>query len=561
MAAPLSWLKRTITSGGKWLTRWGRSGWTGLRARNWRAVFSLRSWADGLENLVVFLLRAGTLALMLLFGAVVYHLMGDQGYVLEPFTVPKKLEEAGYDGQVIAQRIQDQVAQLKEEASSVKEDSLQILGQETADLSLPIMGVGLSLRSVAYQLREVLGRPNKTIRGEITHLDDTYEIQVRMTDYPTVTYRVPIDSLGESVTLDRLFRRTAEGIIGSTDPYRLALICYHSERYEEAVVQIRRMLEERSEEAHWAYLAWGVVLSEQGNPAAAVEKFQRANQVAPDFPLPYFNLASALHDLEDIPGAITAQERGLELDPDNTWQWNYLAWLYHLNQDYEASDQAYATAISTTNSGEDLRGLYMNWADKKMARRDMEGALALIAVVEDRFGEDADSYISRAIYALAQQDTVNAYRMILDAFELDPSNSGAINYASNGAMQLKDYGRVLDIYRRAQVDERNTSLTQNLLNRAAMAFNYTGQHDSALAVIQRAILVDPNYATPYTTLGEAYYFLGRRDSCYFYIAKALDLGFNPDALRASNPPYDELNLQPEFRALLARYEEDEADVR
>lgn len=541
--------------------RWGRRLRGLFSGRRWPRGRDLRNWADGLETFIGLVLRLATLALLLLLGVLIYHLMGDQGYVLQPFSVPQHLEAAGYNGRVVAQRIQDQIGRLKEEGTSVKDDSLLIKGEDQPDLSLPIMGVGLSLRSVAYQLREVLGRRNKTIQGEITLLDDVYAIQVRMTDFPAVAHQIPIDSTGEMAALDRLLRAAAEDILGHTDPYRLALVCYRQRRFEEAIEQIRRMLQERPEEAQWAYLAWGLVLQEQGRRREAISKYERAAAVDPAFALPFFNLANLYEELGDIDAAAESLRRGLDIDPDSPWQWNYLGWLEHLREAYAASDSAYLKAAQYADTDEDLRAIYMNWSDKRMSRNDLDGALEVIEAVEDRFGEDSYSYVARCLHALVLQDTMQAYHYIKEAFAMDPSNPAAINIGLQGALLLADFEQALSFYRQAQFDQSSTEDVQSAMNLAAMAHNFTGGHDSAYALIQQAIRLDTTDATPYTTLAETHFYLERKDSCLFYLEKALRMGFPPEELSPAEPPYDQLARWPEFQALLERYCEPEVDIR
>ena len=347
---------------------------------------SLRSLSESFEHFVGFILRLGTLALIVFFILFIIRLFDDHGYVLDKFSVPKALDESGYNGQVVALRIHDEVVLLKEFAGSIKDDSLELQGIQE-DLSLDVLGVGLSLRSLTYQLRAILGKENKTIRGDVTRVGDRYEMKLRMSGYEPASLQVFVEDGEEAEALDRLFRRAGEQIIRNTDPYRLALICTKEERYEEAVEVIREMIRERPAEAHWAYLAWGKVLEDLGEEEKAVERFRKCAELKPDFSLGWLRLSFALDRIEQSEESITAMRKVVELEPDNCWRINSLAWLLFRNDYFEEIDSLYAVALSVAETEEDRVGICLNWVESKFNREDMQGALTLIEEYEDEIGE------------------------------------------------------------------------------------------------------------------------------------------------------------------------------
>ena len=96
---------------------------------------------------------------------------------------------------------------------------------------------------------------------------------------------------------------------------------------------------------------------------------------------------------------------------------------------------------------------------------------------------------------------------------------------------------------------------------SAMAYNFLEQHDSAQAVIQRAIAIDPDQAFPYTTLAETYFFKGARDTCFYYLELALEMGFDPDDFNLDTPPYPQLAQTLEFQRLMDKYQTDREQLK
>ncbi len=519
----------------------------------------LKGLSEGVEHFVGLILRLGTLALVIFFIVFVVRLFEDHGYVLDQFSVPKALNESGYSGQVVALRIHDEVVLLKELAGSIKEDSLELQGIQE-DLNLDVLGVGLSLRSLAYQLRAILGKENKTIRGGITRVGDRYEMKLRMSGFVPSTMQVFVEEGDEAGALDRLFRHAGEQIIRNTDPYRLALICNNEERYDEAIDVVREMIRNRPEEAHWAYLAWGSILENRGEDEKAVARFEKATELNPDFSLGWLRLSYALENVNRSEEAIASMRKMAALVPDECWRINSLAWLLDRNDYHEEADSVFAQALAIAKTEEDRAGICLNWMESKFNREDMPGALALIEEYEEEIGESVLSYLTKAYASVARGDTLQAIGYVGQAFDLDPSHRGAISVALGGSYALGKYDQTISFYRRANLENHDRYERQNVYNRVSMSFNMLEQHDSAFATVQQAIAFEPTMGYPYSTLAETFAFTGQMDSCWFYLEKAFQLGMDPDGINLEHPPYPRLSTMPEFQALVDEYGEPEDEM-
>ena len=86
-----------------------------------------------------------------------------------------------------------------------------------------------------------------------------------------------------------------------------------------------------------------------------------------------------------------------------------------------------------------------------------------------------------------------------------------------------EYRQVIDLYWQQGIGMDDTYARQQLANQAAMAYNYTQRHDSALLLIRTAIGLDEGVPSPYTTLAETFFYLGLLDSCWYYLDRAFAL--------------------------------------
>jgi len=233
-----------------------------IHRKSWDATKKVER---GLESIVSISLRLGTLVVLIALFVFLYRTLTDQRYVIKSFSVPQHLEENGFTGAVVATRINDEVKALKELAASAKTDSLQMSGALEPALEVAVMGIGFSLESITYHLRQIMGRPNPIIRGEVVRIDSTYTLTLRMTGFEPIQREVNIALAGgEGPAVRRLMRIGGEAVMRNADPYRLALVYYREKDYESALSTIRYIIRERPGELHWAYHAWGIILEAQG---------------------------------------------------------------------------------------------------------------------------------------------------------------------------------------------------------------------------------------------------------------------------------------------------------
>ena len=118
--------------------------------------------------------------LVLAVFTMVYKGLNNDHYLIQAFQVPGDFEDKGYNGVVLSRKVQDRVVSLKEDIASSKEDEYTFEEELEPDLEVGVMGFGLSLNTVTYHLKSLLGRKNKIITGELTDLNNKMELTLSL---------------------------------------------------------------------------------------------------------------------------------------------------------------------------------------------------------------------------------------------------------------------------------------------------------------------------------------------------------------------------------------------
>ncbi|MBL7804433.1 MAG: tetratricopeptide repeat protein [Saprospiraceae bacterium] len=504
------------------------------------------SW---LGTLVSLLLRIGTLSLIVFAAILIWRLLRSDGYVIEAFTVPKTLEEAGFQGQVLARMAQDEFLKVKEIAASVKADSVNMQGDEMPELNVAVMGFGVSLRSVAFQLRELFGRPNNVIRGEVTLADSTLSLTLRMTGFQPVVFYEKIND-GLRPALNRLLRRAGEQALGNYDPYRLAIYYNRQMRIEEGIKVVGDMLVRRPQEAHWAYLAWGALLEDQGKYEEAMQKFEHSARIKPDFALPWMRQAWCFQKQGNNAEAINKAQKALELAPNEAMYWNACANMFNQEKRYDEADRAYSKVTELVGWTD---GWQINWAEAKLNRGDMEGGKQLLREVIEKSDVELTRTLARAFICFVDEDYEGATKAVFEAAALDPNNGFAVRSAQQACLRQGDYQRAIQLGTSIRFNSENAEQKQMILNLTSMGFNLSGQQDSAIVYAQRAILADSTVGFPYATLAEVYAMKGQNELFFFYLEKAFQKGMKASAISSQEEPYGRFAQNRRFRNLLEKY--------
>ena len=499
--------------------------------------------------------KLAALVLILGFASLIYKGLKNDSYTIEAFSVPDNLEKGGYNGLVVAHQIQDEVNRIKEKVSSIKEDSVQFNEGSRPEMNIAVMGFGVSLQSITYYSREIFGKKNKSMAGEITYLDSTATIKLRITDYSTEEFQTSVVGKSKESVLKELISHAAQAILKVTDPYRLALHYYQQQKLEKAQEVVSFMLTERPEEKEWAYLAWGGILERQQKYELAAEKYRRCTEINPHFELGWLRWGLALRSIEKYEEAIPKYKRAISLSPHTLKSDRYfeLAWLYEVSGNYQKADSLFEYIVNKFADGH----AFMNWAEALSNRGDTSRSpleLYYRAYRADPNGFYGLLGLAGAKSIEGKDDSV--VLLVEEALIFDPQNVDLLYNVGSKLYRSERYIESIPYLRRtikAAFDPEAIFRKQQALNLLAMCKYQILEYDSALHYANEAIAVNPSTAYPYSTLAEAYAYKNQFKPFYEAISKAVSLGFQIHKYY-QDEPYDRYVNNRHFRELVKQSE-------
>jgi tetratricopeptide (TPR) repeat protein len=212
----------------------------------------------------------------------------NDSYTLSAFNVPPSLEQRGYSGTVVVDKI---VAEMQAIMSKRYFDEQnpeayrRISTQPTLQFNTESRAGYFDLRSLFQMGKMFLGKQDKTIRGHITLDSNTIRLSLLMPDetaYPL--------SINNKASLDSLFHRVALRLIRQTTPQYLVYYYLDKQEYGEAENLLNEIdfklnnqpknPESQNDRIQW-YLAWTNFLLAKKDYPNALQKIDELRQLYP----------------------------------------------------------------------------------------------------------------------------------------------------------------------------------------------------------------------------------------------------------------------------------------
>jgi tetratricopeptide (TPR) repeat protein len=273
------------------LPLWLFGGWLLMAALSWLWGRAPNAF-EGIRKLGVNVLVIGPILLVIYM---VQLAVREDLMIVDAFSVPKSLEDQGYTGRNIAQRVIDEVKLIH--ATAWSRVDRQKIGHESQFASLSNLQVpqaGLTLQTVVDLLRKVFRSPDDRIGGEIAIkqearglMDPVYVISVRFDISRHTPERLgrPTDSRHfvkafDKGTVDELVEQAAQMIVEKTDPATLASYLYQARKWKELDTLLDQLVESsRPKIAARALILRGVRLGDQCRFDEAWRYFEDAIQL------------------------------------------------------------------------------------------------------------------------------------------------------------------------------------------------------------------------------------------------------------------------------------------
>jgi len=231
--------------------------------------------------------------------------------VVMPISVPARLVEAGLTPEVMALRLLDGIDRVEDQVRGepMRRSGAEIAGSQP-DFTVPIAGI--SLRSVASVLRDMLGLQENRVTGEVTVDGEELRIRLRMNGRGVIADERHQDAY-------RLVDHAAPSILKATQPSLYAWWLAESAESEARLQQVLGGMLEDSlatpEEARTLRLLLSRSLARSGRAAESLAMADALLSEHPQYAVALYGRGRALRDLGRLDEAWTAMREAQRLLP------------------------------------------------------------------------------------------------------------------------------------------------------------------------------------------------------------------------------------------------------
>ena len=286
----------------------------------------------------------------------------------------------------------------------------------------------------------------------------------------------------------------------------------------------------------------GVKLHYDNKYQAAIDKYNEALKLKPNFDMIYLNRGVAYAELAQYERAIEDYNKVIELNPKFFGVYYNLGITYYDLKDYNRAIQNYTKAIEL-NSKLDMaymnRGnVYSDLGQYEHAMIDYNKAIKLNPKNDMAYNNRGSLYGQLKNYEQALAD-FNKAISLNPKFDMAYNNRGS-TYAILGKYDLaiQDFNKALEL---------NSKYFEAYAKRG-LAHYYLKQYERAIQDWTKVIELNPKYAEAYSNRGNVYYLLGDKRKSIADYTKAIEL--NPqNALAYNNRSFAYLEIKQYEKAI------------
>tara|TARA_Y200000002_G_scaffold371995_1_gene369303 strand:- start:146 stop:1525 length:1380 start_codon:yes stop_codon:yes gene_type:complete len=232
----------------------------------------------------------------------------------------------------------------------------------------------------------------------------------------------------------------------------------------------------------------------------------------------YYNRGKKRLDSKDYYVAIQDFDQAIRLKPDYELAYFYRAWSKGESQDYSGAIADYSRYIESNPSD---AAAYLNRGILKKYLNDYYGAIADYTEAIELDPNLAGAYFSRGVAKRRLKEYYGAIADYTKAIELDPNYANAYNNRGVAKQYLKDfYGAIADCTKAIEINP-NDALAYGNRGRAKGKLE---DHYGAIADFTKAIEINPNNALVYINRGRAKANLKDIKGCCYDLIKSINLG-------------------------------------
>ena len=363
--------------------------------------------------------------------------------IIDPFTVPKRFEEAGITPDVMANRIGDAITDIETntESTLAKRDNLTPFPDPANTFDVEIPGTKVDLKTLIDVTRTIFRNYPKHVSGDIYLPSETLPAgptpgqnsQVVVTLYISEGRRrtAPISPRVGGENIDALAHGIAEAALEQINPYLVGLYKIdRGETKQAADIAERNAEDGRGDKRHKeaAFFLWGLVLQAEGKNDEAIARFQKAIELDPRSAYAYYNWGFALQAEGKNDEAIARFEKAIELDPKSAHAYN--GWGNSLQAEGK-NDEAIAKYQKAIELDPKYAYPYNNWGSALYTEGKNDEAIARFQKAIELDPKSAYTYSGWGNALQAEGKNDEAIARFQKAIELDPKSAFAYNSWGN----------------------------------------------------------------------------------------------------------------------------------
>lgn len=253
------------------------------------------------------------LALTALFGYAV--LFDTSAVVFNDIDVPPTVQQLGYSPKVMASRLANEVRLIDQKARTVKD--IRDFALPDNESAVNALGDYFKFGEPIKATQQLLGLVHYNFTGDVVKQGDDLKLSVRGSAHDQ---NKMFNAVVVGKDPEKLVQEMAVDIVRFIDPYIVASYAYEAARdgnkdYAPATREVRYCLVHMpKKDLHWAYNLYGLISAQQGKYDEAMERYNAALALKPDFVLTVYNVGNVLLEKKQYDQAIAKYKETLKLD-------------------------------------------------------------------------------------------------------------------------------------------------------------------------------------------------------------------------------------------------------
>jgi tetratricopeptide (TPR) repeat protein len=457
--------------------------WTGI----------LTMFSDSRKLVLDFLVLVSVAAAIFL----TFAALTDRTTILESIAVPQSLKDRGYTGEVVAQKLFDDIGLIN--ATSKTRLARTYFNREQPSIldNLQVPAASVSMAQIIATVRRVAQLEDETIGGEITIRDHEpkYRFVIRLDVDRKKDERAarPDDKRKSTIVrehndLDAVINMAAQAVLEQTDPMVAASYLYNMREWDELERLLDRLVVSRSpkiasralslqgkilsencyldqaliahkealdllkksgERSVWLLVNYADTLAKLGRWADAETQYREAHTLYKGSALPLIGWAKMLNERNQRSEALGKIEAALEIDKDVKDPRIWIAWGdILLEEDPQEAIAKYKRALEF-GSRERAWG-YNAWGLALYRLGDLNGAVEKFLHAAAVFHGEPVFHLNRGKALLSRNDLDGAMAAIKEAVKLDSDHAPTLRLMSEAYFKAKEWVLAWEMAERAR---------------------------------------------------------------------------------------------------------------